>query len=121
MEGVLRYILVTSLFILASGTANSAEHLHVNSRHDPQFRNAIGNFLNLHRPELNDIHCMLSGGIDFHVFVKPGESTNRYNMEIFRTQNNSGWATEISMMIEGGKAVPCSFNADSDVWMIEAQ
>lgn len=112
---------VTLAIFLISGAANAAEYLHVNSRADPQFRNAISNFLNLHRPEINDIHCMLSQGVDFHLWVKPGNSENRYDMEVFPTRNSSGWMTEVSRMIDSGQAVPCSFNADSDVWMIEAR
>ena len=114
-------ILFTTVFLVSAGAASAAEYFHVNTRDDPQFRNAIGNFLNTHRPEINDVHCMLSGGVDFHLWVKPANSANRYNLEVFRTRDNSGWTIDVSRMIDSGSAVPCAFNADSDVWMIEAQ
>ncbi len=114
-------IISAFIVIVFSGSIHAAEYFHTDARRDTQFRNSIGNFLNLHRPEVTDIHCMLSGGKDFHLWVKPGNSSNRYDMELLNTRGNTGWTTEVSRLIESGRVALCAFNADAEIWLIEAQ
>jgi hypothetical protein len=111
------------LFVFAAtcASAQNIEYLHVNSATNSKWQDAVGNFLNMIRPEVTDIHCMLSGGKDFHLWAKAGNSTNKYSMSLIATNSVTNWQKEVSTLVESGSGLPCAFNAQSQIWIIKAE
>ena len=114
------YSIILGLAAVA-GAAPAADHLYVNTRNNSEFRAVIGNFLNSKKPDLSDIHCTLAGGVVFHVWLKPGSSNNIYSLNYFPTKGNANWITDVSNAIDSQTSVPCAFNADDGLWMVDAK
>lgn len=105
---------------------NEWRHFHVNSRDTPIFRIAIENFLNTENPYPHNIQGSISSGADFHLFIKPGDSStahHRYRLDHLNGSSiGPGWINQLISRLNTEKITIIGFNEDEppSLWYVVA-